>query len=326
MDHLTSRTRRLLAGILLLSILVPAAQARNCTPEEKAAADRQLWLNNRDKQAALARHLPWGAPQPTNPVTNEALLIHRDYVINYDSDLRVPIWTTHRLDAAGLGKVERVDCFRKDPRINAPAASIPADYTEPIFDQGHMTPNGDMSRGLNPVINSFVMSNMTPQYCQFNRGVWQIFESIVRLWTIEKRTVYVLTGSVFDRDGDGRRDADSAARRMKSNSGKTRVAVPSHFYKILLYQRSDGTVEMLAVLLPHDQTDVNRGEALKYLEKHIRSVTDIEALTGLTFFPNVGQAGAAAKQARASSLWPIKGKPANSLVDDRCRKTAGADR
>lgn len=181
------------------------------------------------------------------------------------------------------------------------------------------------TRGLVPVINSFVMSNMTPQYCQFNRGVWQILESIVRLWAREKKTVYVVTGSVFDRDGDGKRDADSSAKRMTSNSGKTRVAVPSHFNKILVHQRADGTVDLLAILLPHNQTEVDGDEALKYLEDRIQSVSEIEEVAELKFFPNVPSTSAAAKATRASSLWPIVGTPSKSLVFASCRNTAGAD-
>ncbi len=138
------------------------AQSRDCTPEEKAAADKQLRLNKRVQQLSIEKHLPWGIPTATIPVDNEDLLVHRDYVINYDRDLLVPIWTSHRLDAKGLGNIKRVDCFRGDPRIKPPYASLPSDYAEPIFDQGHLSPSGDMSRALNPVINSFVMSNMAP--------------------------------------------------------------------------------------------------------------------------------------------------------------------
>jgi DNA/RNA endonuclease G (NUC1) len=92
-------------------IFVATAQARNCTADEKAAADKQLWLNNTDK------------------------------LIAYSGELRVPIWTAHRLQGKVLGKVERVNCFRQDPRLKATAASSPSDYKEPIFDQGHLTPN-----------------------------------------------------------------------------------------------------------------------------------------------------------------------------------------
>lgn len=52
----------LIAG--LLSILLPAPTAnaadRNCTAAEKELADQALWLNKRDQNAAIKRHLPYG--------------------------------------------------------------------------------------------------------------------------------------------------------------------------------------------------------------------------------------------------------------------------
>ncbi len=110
---------------------------------------------------------------------------------------------------------------------------------------------------------------------------------------------------------------------MKSSNGKDRVAIPSAFYKILVHQSADGTVQTLAVMLPNDQTDLNGSAAIQYLQAHIRSIDEIQALTGLTFFPEIGPDGAGVKHTRAAGLWPYQGTPARSLVDAKCRKTAG---
>lgn len=315
---------RCLFGALLASLVLAAypAAARNCTPDEKAEADKKLWLNKRDTTAAIDRHLPWGLPESNASDGSIQVLAQRDYVIGYDLELRVPLWTAHRLNAKGLGKSERVDCFRRDPRIDAPAASLPSDYREPIFDQGHLTPNGDMSTGLVPVINSFVMSNMAPQFCQFNRGVWQILESLIRIWVKDNGPLYVVTGSVFDHDGNGRPDANADVPRMKSTNSKTRVAVPSHFFKIVIHQKDDGTVDALAFLMPHDQTDVAGDEAIQYLERNLKSIEDIEAVVGVKLFPAVE----GNYPPKATGLWGFVGAMPRSLVDDRCRATADLPR
>jgi endonuclease G len=298
---------RLLIIVLAVQVwFVELATARNCTASEKSAADAQLWLNKRDTAAALVRHLPWGVPQPVA----DRILVNRDYVIGYSDSLLVPLWTAHRLDSTGLGNVARADCFRRDPRIPAPTASLPSDYNEQIYDQGHLTPNGDMSRKLMPVLNSFVLSNMAPQHCQFNRGVWQIFESLVRIWAEEQGVLYVVTGSVFDRNGDGVRDNDSIARRMTSRNGKSRVAVPSHFYKILVRQLDDGRVEILAVMMPNDKTNLDGADAIRYIEDHLVSVADIENLAGLNLFPSVGTP----TPQKAAMLWSYNKAAARSLA------------
>lgn len=296
----------LVAVIFLQFWLVGLAVSRNCTPTEKSAADAQLWLNKRDKSAALALHLPWGVPQSTS----SRILVQRDYVIGYSDSLLVPLWTAHRLYSSDLGKVTRVDCFRRDPRIPAPAASLPSDYDDPIYDQGHMTPNADMSKGLKPVINSFIMSNMSPQFCQFNRGVWQILESLVRIWAEEQGTLYVMTGSIFDRDGDGMRDDDSVAPRMMSRNGKARVVIPSHFYKILVHRFDDGRVDVLALIMPNDKTNLDGDDAIRYIENHLVSVADIEKLAGVTLFPVL----VTPMPDRVSALWPYSKSAARSLA------------
>ena len=52
---------RCLFAALLASLVLDAypAGTRNCTPDEKAEADKKLWLNKRDSAAAINRHLPW---------------------------------------------------------------------------------------------------------------------------------------------------------------------------------------------------------------------------------------------------------------------------
>jgi len=299
----------------LVGLSGQTSAASDCSPEQRAEADKLLWLNRRDAAQALNFHLPWGVPQSSPTRDGERLLVQRDYVINYSDQLLVPLWTAHRIDANELDKVKRIDCFRRDPRVPAPFASLRTDYDEPVFDQGHLTPNGDMSRSLMSVLNSFVLTNMAPQHCFFNRGVWQIFESLVRLWIKDRPTVYIITGSVFDRDGDGKRDDDGAAVRMVSRNGKTRVAVPSHFYKILIHQTSDGQVEALAALLPNDQTDLDGDDAIRYIEEHLVSIQDVQTVTGVMFFPEVP----GALPPKASVLWPIEGSKPHSLASN-CRK------
>lgn len=309
-----------LALLLGVGLTASPAAAANCTAAERQEADRWLWLNERDRNASVEQNLPWGAPVPRTPVTNERKLIHWDYVIGYDADLRIPVWTAERVIGSELGRVGRSDCFRKDVRLNTADASTPADYSEPIFDQGHSTPSANLTASMIAVHNSFVMSNMTPQFCQFNRGVWQILEEIVRRWAAAYGTVYVISGSIFDRDGNGVRDPDDAAPRMKSNSGKKRVAIPSSFYKIIAVRNADGSIQTMSFLLPHNQTDLDRAEAVAYIGQNVTTIAQIEQLSDLDLFP-----AAAATLVEHQALWPYTGEPPRSLAQGtQCESTAGA--
>jgi len=306
---------------------IPAAAA-DCTRAERDRADRQLWLNRRDRDLSIAQHLPWGMPTASVDATRERALVQRDYVIWYDGDLRVPLWTAERIDAGRLGRADREDCFRRDPRLNADLASTPSDYDEWIFDQGHVTASANQTMSNLANHNSFIMSNMTPQFCQFNRGVWQILEGIVRLWADERRTLYVLSGSIFDRNNDGVRDADEAALRMRTGlrrpprpaaSDRRRVAIPSHFYKVIAFEDADGRVQTLSLLFPHDQTDLDGEAALEYLRSRVTQLETIERLAGIDLFPT-------ATVEEATTFWPFIGSAPRSLSipSSQCQGTAGA--
>lgn len=275
--------RAVAAFLFVVSALAgwsPVAAA-DCTAAERAAADRQLWLSPTDQRGAIAMHLPWGPPRATAPVSNERLLAQRDYVIGYDADLRVPLWTAERVVHARIGQIDREDCFRRDPRLNAAAASTPADYNEPIYDQGHLAAFANQSSSDIAGHNSFIMSNMAPQTCQFNRGIWQILEGITRLWAAEHGTVHILSGSIFDRDGNGARDDDASAQRMLSRNGRQRVAVPSAFFKIVTLRRPDDGLATLSVMMPHNEANPDGPAALAYLQAHVTTVAEIERVTGL---------------------------------------------
>lgn len=314
----TKRLSWLFGALALIFALPGVSYAENCTAAQREAADRQLWLNQRDRNLASEMVFPWGAPN-TESTSNQRRLVQRDYVIEYDDDLQGPVWAANVL---GLKKLEggRIDCFRQDPRVPGPVSARPSDYDEAIFDQGHMVPNADMTFGQIPIINTFIMSNMSPQFCQFNRGVWQILETFERHWAEEEGTpVYILNGAVFDWDGDGLRDRDEESVRMRSRNGRTNVAVPSAYFKILAREGSDGRLHTLTILLPHDQTDVDGQAAVDYLAAHVTTVGAVERLTGSEIFPN-----ATGDLAEATALWDVSDASFRSLVAAPCRRTAGA--
>lgn len=205
---------------------------------------------------------------------------------------------------------ERTECFRKDVRLPNNRAATCADYDEDIFDQGHMVPNSDMERTLRAMLNTYMMSNMTPQHCAFNRGTWLVLEKLVRYWATEKGEIYIISGAVFDRDGTPGREPDHQALRMVNHNAAERVAVPSHFYKILLHEQSDGSIDTISFLLPHVATKLptSGSSQRQHFETNIVSISEIEQVTGNRFLAELYQSGPTTAQSvnglTASSLWP----------------------
>lgn len=301
-------------------LFAPAsAKAPNCTVAQAKSADKWLWLNARDRQLSIEQNLPWGAPQSTRPDASERVLAHWDYVIGYDDDLRLPLWTGEKVIGRKLGNTTRSDCFRADPRLAGNVASTPDDYDEPLFDQGHVTPSADVTISKISVWNSFVMSNMTPQYGSFNRGIWRKLEDHVRRWAVASGTAYIITGSVLDRNADGLRDADADAPLMKPRKGTPRVAVPTGFFKVIAVEQSDHSLKTLAFVLPNTPLSVPSKDTLPYLTSKIVRLETIERVTGLDLFP------VNPSIAQSDELWPIlkatpakkRKKPARTLHPTR---------
>jgi endonuclease G len=270
---------------------VPAAEAKKY--------DKAVLLSPSEVTAAEDTHLRWGKPDCGR------YLYHREFVLCYDPERRVPLWVVYRLDRADLKKLARRNAFRTDPRLLPAETATCDDYakrptTARDFDRGHMVPNADMNRSKVAQANSYFLSNMSPQHFRFNQGVWADLEDRVRDWARSFRSLWVISGSVFDRDNDKRPDVLDAAEWKRPTR---RVAVPSHYYKILVREGPDGALTALALLLPHVKDNPRDFE--RFLADGLVSVEEIQQRTGARFFSAIPTTRREALEAAvASRLWP----------------------
>lgn len=310
---MSMRTFALSLTILNLATLPSPIAAQSCGCEvsdrKEQSFNQLLFLSAAERTEAEALHLPFGVPQSVS--ANERLLHQEDYVINYDDDLRMPTWVAYRLAESDLRtNRERTQCFRRDPRItDNNAVAFCDDYQEPVFDRGHMVPNADMVRSESAMINTYMFTNMAPQHDRFNQVIWARLERYTRDWARLKGSVHVITGAVFDRDGDGARDLDTAAERMQSTNGSTRVAVPTHFYKIILHERESGFIENMTFLLPHEDVSRSGAAADPFLIANLTTIDAIEDLVGVDFLADLDPGPENAIEANLeTSMWP---RPSN---------------
>jgi endonuclease G len=280
---------------------------RDCEipPTEVVEFDGLLKLSSAEQETSKKLHAKWGLPVPATPFADEQFLLHREYVINYNGDLKIPLYAKYVLKASDVVPRTRLNCFREDQRLAAAARSVLDDYEERIFDRGHLVPRADMNRSKGAMINTFVLSNMMPQHDNFNQGIWETLESAVRAWAVDKGEIHVVTGAVFDADGNDARDPAKDAKRVKP---REKVAIPTHFYKIVLHERPNGFIDSIAILLPHTDDTVPetlpKPKKLEYLQDHIVSIDQIEAVTGYDFFPEMPAIKQkAVERSVAAGLW-----------------------
>lgn len=175
-------------------------------------------------------------------------------------------WVAYVLTRDELNAVtERSNKFHADKEISTGSAT-PSDYTNSGYDRGHLAPAADLVWSEESMNDSFLMSNMTPQAPDFNRGMWKSLEEQVRSWAQEFSEVVVVTGPILEKDA-------SEYKKI----GKNQVAVPEYFYKVLLAQDSSGVKIGIAFILPNSKCD---GSIWDYSV----SIDDVEKRTNLDFF------------------------------------------
>lgn len=193
------------------------------------------------------------------------------------SDVRVnPLWVSYRLHAVEDPRAGPRPNFQRDWRTLWP---IGIDhYAGSGYDRGHMAPNYAIAavHGRSAQSDTFYMSNMSPQRPELNRQLWQRLEEVVMDHFVPRfGMVQVVTGPVFPE-----RFMDNVLNRVGL------VEIPEAFYKIIAVPGSEPRI--LAFIMPQDV----RGN--EPLDDYLVSVAEIEARTGLNFFPSLPEPQAAA--------------------------------
>lgn len=203
-------------------------------------------------------------------IDNEEFIIRNKegrYTLSYDTMYRQAEWVAYRLTRAELeeGKAKRSNSFRSDPQVLShgwPAASD-SDYKGSGFDRGHLLPSADRCGSSQENRATFLLSNISPQRPELNRGVWRLLEEQVRRWVLRCDTLYIVTGS----------DLSDSLPRIRGGIG-----VPEHFFKaILLYNGSE--CQAIAFFIPNEK------RLSKDFFAYAMSVDSLETRLNTDFFP-----------------------------------------
>jgi endonuclease G len=141
---------------------------------------------------------------------------------------------------------------------------LDTDYRASGFSRGHMVPAEDLAFSDASIQATFLLSNVAPQRQALNAGRWRQLENAVRRIAAGSDAVYVFTGPIFDSPGS-------------TFIGTSRVAVPTHFYKVILAVEGERKI-LYAAILP------NAEQVEDELNRFATTVDEVERRTGLDFF------------------------------------------
>jgi len=93
-----------------------------------------------------------------------------------------------------------MDNFRADQRIPWRFRASLGAYKGSGYDRGHLVGSANLDETDLQNSETFLLSNMSPQKPQFNRGIWRQLEEEVRKLDSQRDVMetYVLTAPVFD--------------------------------------------------------------------------------------------------------------------------------
>ena len=149
------------------------------------------------------------------------------------------------------------------------------------YDRGHQIPSADRKATSNKEhymanVATFYGTNMTPQLASLNQHSWKNLEEKVRLWAGRSDTCYVVTGCI----------TKGSTKTARDNEGKS-VTVPTHYYKAVLRYSRNSTIghsgySACAILLEHKGYGDNNN-----FKPYAMSISDLEKVTGITYFANL---------------------------------------
>ena len=221
----------------------------------------------------------------------------RNYSVCYDVDRHISHWVAYPIfkKVYETPVLRRVNDFNYDPNDQLPV--IPTRDQQYIgtggngrgygawgYDRGHMLPQASRYNNYEPNRMTYYGTNMMPQNSTLNQNIWASLEGKVCDWgglqTYD--TLYVVTGAAF-----------KSTKTIDNANGP--IAVPSHCWKVLLRQRGNQNRqisqfkadELKAIGFVFTNDDAG---AATSIESAVRSVKEIEELTGFKFFRNLDPA------------------------------------
>ncbi|XP_072289895.1 endonuclease G, mitochondrial isoform X2 [Eucyclogobius newberryi] len=222
--------------------------------------------------------MKYGFPSLSNMKTRQS------YVAAYDPRTRLPMWVLEKLDSTCIsGQSDRRRSeFRADPSVHEFHRATNADFRGSGYDRGHMAAAANHKWNQNAMDETFLLSNVAPQNPELNQRVWNRLEQMCRALTKHYRSVFVCTGPLFL----PRPDSDGRLHVTYRVLGQNHVAVPTHFFKVLILELPEGQgVELQSYVMPNrpitEQTP---------LEHFLVPIETVERASGLLFVQNIQRA------------------------------------
>lgn len=205
---------------------------------------------------------PYGMPS----IKDNCRLIGRTaYVVSYDTVAKIPSWVSYVLTPDhSIGKIKRSNAFEPDFSLSPETRATNEDYEGSGYDKGHNSPDDDNNWSVQTERESFILSNMTPQCPDLNRGIWKVLETHVRAWAYErKHPLCIYTGPIYS----------SSSKKIGNG-----VVVPNSYFKIIIDTVTEEALAFMFDNIPYHKNIISMAQF---------SIADVEVKSDIRFpLPN----------------------------------------
>ena len=262
-------------------------------PQMNITRSGKYMMNAEDASQYYAVHLCSGGE--TGPQGKTA----RNYTVCFSATHHCPLWVAAPRHAMYVGGSGRNDRYRRDDDVPL-SYQYSSTSTGGGCNKGHMLGSAERTSSVKTNQDVFYYTNIAPQLSGFNTGGggWNILEDFVDT-KVCADTLYEVVGCYFDRYTYT--DSQGATKTIEPTTiqfgGRSDVSMPTMFYYVLIRTKRGNTGKALkdcaaselqcaAFVRPH----TNDMKGVSVTSADLMSVTDLEALTGVTYFPNVPNA------------------------------------
>ena len=206
----------------------------------------------------------------------------RNYSFCYDTERYLARWVAYPMHSYYTSGKNNSETFYNDPEFTE-AQQITKTYEDgTVNNRGHQIAKAQRKVTAMARQQTNYNTNMTPQNGTLNGGKWADLEEKERereKWMCDD-TLYMVSGCHFD----------NYNTKIPNNDGKS-CPVPTHYFKVMLRTKSGNSGKKVAncsadELICAGYWVTNTSNAVPVL----KSVAEIEKLTGFTFFVNVPNA------------------------------------
>jgi endonuclease G len=250
----------LLVFLFILTIYIPTQGAES--PKENEAGEEQELIDI---------NLQWGY------LGEKGLLLKKGYfTINYSEKWKIPYWVAYHISADRLQiKVHRTNDFRADIELPKGSRAEPYDYAKKYgFAKGHHVTPEAFRYDKEAVSKTFLLSTISPQTYQLNRYVWSPLEKEILSTVAKMEEAWVFSGNLF-------LNQDNEKTEPSKFIGPNDIAVPTHFFKVILFRDKGSNYFMEAYLIPNQKKF-----SFNYTD-HLETVKELEKITKYEFFPKL---------------------------------------